>query len=83
MSSLPVPLSPTIITDASVDATFRARSTARRNDGDAPSSVSLSLLPLRSSSVSRAESSSRRASTACAARPNSTWRCVPENGFGM
>ena len=60
-SSLPVPLSPTIMTDASVDATLRARSTARRNDGDAPSSVILSLLPLRSSRLSRAESSSRRA----------------------
>ena len=40
--SLPLPLSPVMNTDASVGATLRANSIARRNDGAVPRSVILS-----------------------------------------
>ena len=69
-------------TDASVEATRRARSMARRNDGDTPirgtfSPVPPSLLfPACSSRVSRATI------TACAARPTRICMCVAENGLG-
>jgi hypothetical protein len=71
-SSLPVPLSPISMTDASVWATFLASSTTRRNAGEAPRRVMRSLLPLCSRRVERAISRSRLASTAYAARPTST-----------
>jgi hypothetical protein len=45
MTSLPVPLSPLMNTDASVAATFRASSTALRNSGEIPISAILSLWP--------------------------------------
>ena len=45
MTSLPVPLSPLMKTEASVAATLRASSTALRNSGEMPISAILSLWP--------------------------------------
>ena len=69
MTSLPVPLSPLMNTEASVAATFRASSTALRNRGEIPIRAILSLWPCY-------------IITACEARPMSTWRWVAEKGLG-
>ena len=82
MTSLPVPLSPLMNTDASVAATFRASSTALRNSGEIPISAILSLCPCCFMSWTRRSCASRDIITAWEARPISTWRCVAENGLG-
>ena len=82
MTSFPVPLSPVIITLASVGATLRASSTALRNAGATPSSVILSLFPFCCTSCWRSAFVSRVTITACEARPTSTCRCVAEKGLG-
>ena len=82
ITSLPVPLSPLMNTDASVPATLRARSTAWRNSGEMPIRAILSLWPFCFMSWTRRSCASRDIMTACDARPISTCRWVAENGFG-
>ncbi len=82
MTSLPVPLSPLMKTEASVPATFRARSTACRKSGEIPMSAILSLCPFCFINWTRRSWASRAIITACDARPMSTWRWVALNGFG-
>ena len=82
ITSLPVPLSPLIKTEASVAATFRASSTAFRKSGEMPMSAILSLCPCCFISWTRRSCASRDIMTACEARPMSTCRWVAEKGFG-
>ena len=82
MTSLPVPLSPEMNTEASVAATFRARSTALRKVGEIPISEILSLWPPCLASCCLRSRVSRATMTAWEARPISTCRWVAENGFG-
>ncbi len=82
MTSLPVPLSPLMNTDASVAATFRASSTAFRNSGEMPMRAILSLCPCCFISWTRRSCASRDIMTAWEARPISTCRWVAENGLG-
>ncbi|PYP16389.1 MAG: hypothetical protein DMD52_07750 [Gemmatimonadetes bacterium] len=80
--SLPLPLSPVMKTEASVGATLRASSIARRNAGAVPSRVILSLCACRRSNSSCCSRVSRATASVCTARPIKTWRWEAENGFG-
>ena len=82
ITSLPVPLSPLMKTEASVAATLRASSTAFRNDGDMPMRAILSLCPCCFMSWTRRSWASRPTMTAWEARPISTCRWVAEKGLG-
>ncbi len=82
MSSLPVPLSPLMSTEASVPATLRASSTALRNAGETPIIANLSPTPVCCISWARRSWVSRDTMTACDARPIRTCRWVAENGLG-
>ena len=82
MTSLPVPLSPLMNTEASVAATFRASSTAWRNSGEIPIRAILSLCPFCFMSWTRRSCASRDIITACEARPISTCRWVALKGLG-
>src|SRR5436309_1891109 len=82
INSLPGPLSPVMKTEASVGATRRARPTARRNAGDAPSTVTCSLFPCSRSNSAWTARDSRATVTVWAARPTRICRCVAENGLG-
>ncbi len=82
MSSLPVPLSPLMSTEASVPATLRASSTAFRKLGDTPIMWNFSPMPDCAMSWARRSCVSRVTMTAWEARPIRTWRWVAENGLG-
>ncbi len=82
MTSLPVPLSPLMKTDASVGATLRASSTALRNNGEMPINAWVSDCECCRITCSRRSAASRPLRIACDARPISTCRWVAENGFG-
>ena len=82
MTSLPVPLSPLMNTEASVGATLRASSTALRKVGEIPMSASYSLWPCCFISCTRRSCASRDIITAWEARPINTCRWVAENGLG-
>ena len=83
--SLPVPLSPLIMTEASVAATFCASSTAFVKDGEIPSRASDSPAPFGVTTdglLSFAILVVLALAAVCAARPIRTCRCEAEKGFG-
>src|SRR3989304_5382255 len=82
MTSLPVPLSPLMNTDASVGPTCRASSTALRKSGEIPSRACVSESECCRITWLRRSAASRPLRIACEARPISTWRGVALNGLG-
>jgi len=82
INSLPEPLAPVMNTEASVGATRRARSIARRKIGATPSTCTRSLLPCSFTKSACCCFESVATLTVCTARPMRIWKCVAENGLG-